>query len=53
MHNKEYYHISHTVKVYFERRKIAKVFVIHMQHSFQKSLSTATSERKLSKQISK
>jgi len=36
------------VKVYFERRKIANVFVTHMQGSFRKSLSTATFERKLS-----
>jgi len=34
IHNKQYYHISHIVKVYFERRKIAKVFMTHMQDSF-------------------
>jgi len=36
------------VKVSFERRKMAKVFVIHVQHFFRKSLSKATFERKLS-----
>ena len=36
------------VKVNFERRKIAKVFVTHVQDFFQKSLSKATFERKLS-----
>jgi len=36
------------VKVYFERRKIAKVFMTHVQVFFQKSLSKATFERKLS-----
>jgi len=36
------------VKVYFERRKIVKVFMMHVQDSFRTSLSTATSERKLS-----
>jgi len=36
------------MKVYFERRKIAKVFMMHMQDSFRKSLSTATFKRKLS-----
>jgi len=35
------------VKVYFERRKTAKVFMTHMQDSFRKSPSTATFERKL------
>jgi len=36
------------VKVYFERRKIAKVFMTHGQVFFRKSLSKATFERKLS-----
>jgi len=36
------------VKVYFERRKTVKVFMTHEQHFFQKSLSKATFERKLS-----
>jgi len=36
------------VKVYFERRKIAKVFMTHVQDFFRKSLSKATFERKLS-----
>jgi len=36
------------VKVYFERRKIAKVFMTHAQDFFRKSLSKATFERKLS-----
>ena len=36
------------VKVYFERRQIAKVFVTNVQDSFRKSRSTATFERKLS-----
>jgi len=35
-------------KVYFERRKIAKVFMTHVQHFFRKSVSKATFERKLS-----
>jgi len=36
------------VKVYFERRKIAKVFMTHVQDFFRKSLSITTVERKLS-----
>ena len=36
------------VKVSFERRKIAKVFVTHVQVFFRKSLSKVTFERKLS-----
>jgi len=36
------------VKVSFERRKIAKVFMTHVQVYFWKSLSKATFERKLS-----
>ena len=36
------------VKVYFERRKTAKVFMTHVQDFFQMSLSKATFERKLS-----
>jgi len=36
------------VKVYFERRKIVKVFMTHVQDFFQKSLSEASFERKLS-----
>jgi len=36
------------VKVSFERRKIAKVFMTHVQVFFRKSLSKATFERKLS-----
>ena len=36
------------VKVYFERRKTAKVFMTHVQDFFRKSLSKATFERKLS-----
>jgi len=36
------------VKVYFERRKIAKVFMTHVQDFFRKSLWKATFERKLS-----
>jgi len=36
------------VKVYFERRKIANVFMTHGQVFFRKSLSKATFERKLS-----
>jgi len=36
------------VKVYFERRKIAKVFMTHGEDFFRKSLSKATFERKLS-----
>jgi len=36
------------VKVYFERRKIAKVFMTHVQDLFWKSLSKATFEKKLS-----
>jgi len=36
------------VKVSFERRKVAKVFVTHVQDFFRKSLSKATVERKLS-----
>jgi len=36
------------VKAYFERRKIAKVFMTHVQDTFGKSLLTATFERKLS-----
>jgi len=36
------------VKVSFERRKIAKVFISHVQVFFRKSLSKATFERKLS-----
>jgi len=36
------------VKVSFERRKIAKVFMTHVQVFFGKSLSKATFERKLS-----
>jgi len=36
------------VKVSFERRKIAKVFITHVQVFFRKSLSKATFERKLS-----
>jgi len=36
------------VKVYFKRRKTAKVFMIHVQDFFRKSLSKATFERKLS-----
>ena len=36
------------VKVYFERRKIVKVFVTHVQDSFWKSLSAAAFERKIS-----
>ena len=36
------------VKVSFERRKIAKVFMTHVQHFFRKSLSKANFERKLS-----
>ena len=34
------------VKVYFERRIIATVFVAHVQDYFRKSLSTATFKRK-------
>jgi len=36
------------VKVSFETRKIAKVFMTHVQVFFRKSLSKATFERKLS-----
>jgi len=36
------------VKVSLERRKIAKVFMTHVQVFFQKSLSKATFKRKLS-----
>jgi len=36
------------VKVSFKRRKIAKVFMTHVQFFFRKSLSKATFERKLS-----
>ena len=36
------------VTVYFERRKIAKVFMTHVQDFFQKSLLKATFERKIS-----
>ena len=36
------------VKVPFERRKNAKVFMTHVQVFFRKSLSKATFERKLS-----
>ena len=36
------------VKVSFERRKIAKVFMTHVQVFFRRSLSKATFERKLS-----
>ena len=36
------------MKVYFERRKTAKVFMTHVQDSFQKSLFATTFERKLS-----
>ena len=36
------------VKAYFERRKIAKVFMTRMQDSFRMSLSTAAFGRKLS-----
>ena len=36
------------MKVYFERRKIAKAFITHVQDFFRKSLSKATFERKLS-----
>ena len=35
------------VKVSFERRKIAKVFMTHVQVFFRKSFSKATFERKL------
>ena len=35
------------MKVYFERRKIANVFMTHVQDSFRKSLLTDTFERKL------
>jgi len=36
------------MKVSFERRKMAKVFMTHVQDFFRKSLSKATFERKLS-----
>jgi len=36
------------VKVSFERRKTAKVFMTHVQDFFRKSLSKATFDRKLS-----
>jgi len=36
------------VKVYFESRKIVKVFMTHGQDLIQKSLSKGTFERKLS-----
>ena len=36
------------VKVYFKRRKTAKVFMTHEQVFFRKSVSKATFERKLS-----
>jgi len=36
------------VKVSFERRKVAKVFMTHVQDFFRKSLSKATFEKKLS-----
>ena len=36
------------VKVYFERKKIAKVFMTHVQDFFRKSLSKVAFERKLS-----
>jgi len=36
------------VKVHFEKRKTAKVFTTRVQDFFQKSLSKATFERKLS-----
>ena len=36
------------VKVYFEKRKIAKVFTTHVQDFFRKSFSKASFERKLS-----
>ena len=36
------------VKVYFERRKIEKLFMTHVQDFFRKSLLMATFERKLS-----
>ena len=36
------------MKVSFERRKIAKVYMTHVQVFFRKSLSKATFERKLS-----
>jgi len=36
------------VKVSFERRKMAKVFMTYMQDLFRKSLLKATFERKLS-----
>jgi len=36
------------VKAYFKSRKIAKLFMTHVQDSFLNSLSTATFKRKLS-----
>jgi len=39
------------VKVYFKRKKAAKIFTTYVQGSFRKSLSTATFERKHSSAI--